>query len=47
MQQIFNLMACFLERARELRINILRRKKGVKSPDDTIRGLYHALTKVT
>jgi hypothetical protein len=33
-----------LEHAGELRINILRRKRGVITPGDTVRGLYHALT---
>ena len=34
----------FLERTGELRINILRRKKGVEAPGDTVMGLCHALT---
>ena len=34
----------FLKRAGELRINILRKKGGVQTPGDTIRGLCHALT---
>jgi len=34
----------FLKCAGELRINILRRKGGVETPGETLRGLYHALT---